>query len=53
MATFDTALHSLDNFLELILNWLRTSFDDKDMQTLHNTASTVPVWPRLVNGNLI
>jgi len=50
MATFDEAQVILYNFEELIMNWLRTSFDTKVRQTLHNTASNGPVWPYLVNG---
>jgi len=39
------------NFVELSLNWLRMSLDDKDFQTLHNKVSNVPVWLHLVNGD--
>jgi len=49
MATFDTAQLILVNLEEAVLNCLRTSFDDKDMRTLHNTASNSPVWTHLVN----
>jgi len=53
MATFNTAQLILVNLEESILNILRTTFDDKKRQTLHNTASNDPVWPRLVNSDLI
>jgi len=51
MATYNTAQLILVNFEELSLNWLRTTFDAKLWQTLHNTASNDPVWPHLVNDD--
>jgi len=51
MATFDAAQLILGNFGELSINWLRSSFDDKEWQTLYYTASNCPVWPYLVNGD--
>jgi len=51
MATFEAAHLILDNSKELILNCLRTSFDDKEGQTLHNTAAIGQVCPHLVNDD--
>jgi len=52
MSTFDVTQLNMFNFVELSLNWLCMSFDDNDLQTLHNTASNGPVWPHLVNGDV-
>jgi len=50
VVTFITAHVILLIFVELILNWLHMSFDDKNLQTLHYTAFNGTVWPHLVNG---
>jgi len=43
MATFEAARVILFNFEELILNRLRMTIDDIDLQTFHNTTSNSPV----------
>jgi len=50
MATFDAAQRILDNFVDLILNRRRRTLDDRDVQTLHISASNGQVCPRLING---
>jgi len=53
MATFDAAQLILVNFGELSLNGQHIFFDDRDLQTLANTASNSPVWSHLVNGDKV
>jgi len=50
-ATFDTAQLILINFEELSVKWLRMYLDNKEWQTLHNTACNGPVCTVLVNGD--
>jgi len=49
MATFEAAQRILDNFVKLFLKRRRRTLDDRDMQTMHNSASNGQVCPRLVN----
>jgi len=53
MATFVAAELIVVNFEELIRNWLRKSFDDRDIRTFHNSASNSPVCHPLVNDDLV
>jgi len=53
MTTFDAAQLILDNSVGLILNRRRRTLDDRDMQTLYNSASNDQVCPPLVNGDHI
>jgi len=49
MVTFYAAQLIPVNFEESALNWLRSTFDAKEWQTLHNTASNGQMCPHLVN----
>jgi len=49
MATFYAVQLIPVNFEESAPNWLRTSFDAKERQTLHNAASNGQMCPHLHN----
>jgi len=53
MPIFDTAEPILVNFVKVSLKCQHISYDTIEWHTLHNTASSGPVWLILVNGDHI